>query len=379
MGRRLRNQTIIEGINTDGAKDFARDTYNSPKDVKLNWWEFFSNYRTKKWKQELKDLYDKTGISFEYVSQYMGKENKHLPGFYRKVPKVKETYIGIGMAYKLPLKTINRWIVKYGGKKKLYIKDTLNDLIWIHLINSNFADESKATNYYLKFEECQNAVREIYCKMNEDASVEDVDTVDLDDNARDIVFDEEYVNLKKFVRDNIEAFNSAYTKPKNFLNLFIDNILRVKNENKLEGRNWTLNTLRGYLDDSMINYITSGSKYIPKNKSTHIAMGLALGMTIDDLDKYLSLLGYAGLDGTYMEEGLLMNFLEKWEETHPLQRIFKERYLYGKACAKLDKSEQLQAVNEMLKLRSEIKESYENFLANTPNKQKTKKFPYMND
>ena len=66
MGRRLRNQTIKEGVDTQGAKAFARNTYNSPRDVKLNWWGLFSNYRMKKWKQELKDLNDSTGISFEY-------------------------------------------------------------------------------------------------------------------------------------------------------------------------------------------------------------------------------------------------------------------------------------------------------------------------
>lgn len=72
MGRRLRNQTIKEGVDTQGAKAFARNTYNSPGDVKLNWWGIFSNYRMKKWKQELKDLYDSTGISFEYVCGVYG-------------------------------------------------------------------------------------------------------------------------------------------------------------------------------------------------------------------------------------------------------------------------------------------------------------------
>ena len=51
MVRKLRDQTIREGINTEGATSFARDSYNTPDEVKLNWWEFFSTYRTKKWKQ----------------------------------------------------------------------------------------------------------------------------------------------------------------------------------------------------------------------------------------------------------------------------------------------------------------------------------------
>lgn len=379
MGRRLRNQTIAEGINTDGANDFARDMYNSPNDVKLNWWGLFSNYRMKKWKQELKDMYDKTGITFEYVCDYIGTDNQGLPGFYKKVPKTKETYIGIGMAYKRSLKTINRWLVKYGGKRKLYSKDMLGDLIWIYLINSNYSDTSSDINYYKKFDECREAVEEIYLKMSEEISEESINTLELDESAGNIVFDAEYINLRKFVRENMDAFTTAYNKPKKYLNLFIDNILRVKNANRTKEKTWTLNTLRGYLDDSMINYITSGAKYVPKNKKTHISIGLALGMTIDDLDKYLGMLGYASLDGTCLEEGLLINFLEKWEEVHPMQRRFKDKYLDGNTSVELKMCDELQAVNEMLKLRSEIKEMYEVFQNNSPDKNKLKKFPYMND
>ena len=98
MARRLRNQTIREGLNTDGANDFAKNPYNSAQDVKLNWWGFFSNYRIKKWKQELKNLCEKTGVSLDDVCQYMGIQYSALPGFYRKLPKSRETYIGIGMA-----------------------------------------------------------------------------------------------------------------------------------------------------------------------------------------------------------------------------------------------------------------------------------------
>lgn len=379
MGRRLRNQTIKEGVDTQGAKAFARNTYNSPKDVKLNWWGLFSNYRMKKWKQELKDLNDSTGISFEYVCKYMGQDNTGLPGFYRKVPKTKETYIGIGMAYKVPLKTINRWLMKYGGKKKLYIKDALNDLIWIYLINSNYTDESREINYYSKFNECRQLIEDVMIKMSADDTAEEADTVEMNNSAENILFDENYINLKKFIKENIGAFKSAYVKPKNFLNTYIDNILNVKNENKPKGRNWTLNTLRGYLDDSMINYITSGIKYVPKNKRTHISIALALGMTIDDIDRYLEMLGYDYLDGTYLEEGLLINLLESWEEEHKMQRKFKEKYIYRKSGTDMEPEEKLHAVDDMLKLRSEIKEQYENFSENVYNKGGIKKFPYMND
>lgn len=381
MARRLRNQTIREGLNTDGANDFAKNPYNSAQDVKLNWWGFFSNYRIKKWKQELKNLCEKTGVSLDDVCQYMGIQYSALPGFYRKLPKSRETYIGIGMAYRLPLERINRWIVKYGGKKKLYVKDALYDLIWIYLIHANASNAGESEhNYYQKFEECRASVEEIYNRMNIETDAEDVATAELDEEARRIVFDTEYIALKAFVRDHIKAFHSAYASPKNFIRGYIDSILRVKNENRISGRSWTLNTLRGDLDDSMINYLTSGIKYVPKSKKTHISMGLAVGMTTNELNQYLQMLGYAPLDGTHLEEGILLNLLEKWEEAHPVQRQFKEICLKESTSDKgLKEQEKMQAVNEMLGLRSDLKEAYEKSQALRQTCGKSKKFPYMNE
>lgn len=379
MARRLRNQTIREEINTEGANSYARNLHNSPDDVKLNWWEMFSTYRIKKWRQELKDIVEKTDVTFEYICEYLGAEYSGRPGFYKKMPKCRETYIGIGMACGMPLSTINRWIVKYGGKRRLYVKDALNDLVWIFLINVNFKNRDSAVNYYQKYEECQSEIEEIYNSIVDEADEDYSETVTLEDNIEALLFDSEYNDLKKFVKDNIAAFKSAYRKPKKYLNRYVKQILRVENENRTKGRCWTLNTLRGYLDDSMINYLTTGTRYVPKNKRTHIAIALALGMTTDDINEYLDLLGYAHLDGTHDEEGVLMNLLDKWEAGHPFQRIFKDRYIKGEAVIFLEKEEELQAVSDMLKLRSEIKEMYDSFVEHTSIGRPIKKFPYMNE
>lgn len=380
MARRLRNQTIKVGIDTSGATKFAKDTYNRTDDIQLNWWEFFSTYRTKKWKQELKILCEKNGITVDDVGNYLGMKYSGLPGFYRKLPKTRETYIGIGMAYKLPLKTINRWLVKYGGKRKLYAKEALSDLIWIHLINANYNDKDSTENYYQKFDECRAAIEDIYSKINTEIVEEHVDTADMEREVGDLVFDPTYRELKKYVKENLAAFHSAYAKPKLLLHSYIEHILRVKNDNKGSERRWTLNTLRGYLDDSMINYLTSASnKYVPKNKRTHISIGLAVGMTVDDLDKYLNMLGYGALDGTYLDEGILINILEKWEENHPLQRNFKNKYLAGRNDICLTGQEEMEAVTDMLRLRRDLKEAYEVASRHEYNDDEPKKFPYLNE
>lgn len=379
MVRKLRDQTIREGINTEGATSFARSLYNSPDDVKLNWWELFSTYRIKKWRQELKEIVEKTDVTFEYICEYIGTECSGRPGFYRKMPKCRETYIGIGMACGMPLSTINRWIVKYGGKRRLYVKDALNDLVWIFLINVSFRNRDSDVNYYQKYEECQSEIEEIYHRIVDEADEDDFETVTIENSVEELLFDSDYNELKAFVRDNIAVFKSAYRKPKKYLNRYVENILRVENENRTKGRSWTLNTLRGYLDDSMINYLTTGTRYVPKNKKTHIAIALALGMTTDDINEYLELLGYSHLDGTHDEEGILMNLLDKWEAEHPFQRIFKDRYIKGESVIYLEKDEELQAVSDMLKLRSEIKEMYDRFTENTTINKHIKKFPYLNE
>lgn len=376
MGRILRDQTLMEGINTERANDFAQDSRRNPGDVRLNWWELFSNYRTKKWKQEIKNLRDETGISFEEVCSYIGVPQTRLPGFYRRLPKTKSIYIGIGMAYKLPLSTINRWLIKYGGKKKLYVKDFLTDLTWIYLINANHQDSDSDKNYFMLYDKCCEQINEVYLSLDKEVPSEEIDTVNLNNAACCVDFDDEHVQIKDFVRTNMAAFKSAYAKPRAFLLQFLDNILRVKNENLESGRSWTLNTLRGYLDDSMINYLTSRHREGPKSKKSHIAMGMALGMTGADLNRYLELMGYSRLDATSLDEGVLLNLLEKWEAQHPLQRLFKNRYIYNNEAASMTLEEESLSVNDMLRLRADIKDLYDTYTSNSGN---NRKFPYMND
>ena len=343
--------------------------------------EFFSNCRMKMWKQELKRLCEKTGISMDDICKYMGVQYSTTPGFYRKLPKHRETYIGIGMACGLSLERINRWIVQYGGKKRLYVKDVLNDLIWIYLIHVNFCGKKHLQeNYYHKFEACRDSMEAVYQSMNIESEGEDVPTCELDEEAKRVVFDPEYAELKRFVKKNIRAFHSAYARPKKLLTLYIQGILLVKNEIKTGGRKWTLNSLRGDLDDSMINYLTSGIKYVPKSKKTHISVGLAIGMTAKELDEYLQMMGYAPLDATYPNEGMLLELLENWESAHPLQRCFKEKYLKGNSTGvEMDGLQKLRAVDEMLGLRSDLKEVYEKSRELRGNCGKCQKFPYMSE
>jgi len=100
-------------------------------------------------------------------------------------------------------------------------------------------------------------------------------------------------------------------------------------------------------------------------------------MTVEETDKYLKMMGYASLDGADRHEGCLINILKNWDDMHPLQRKYKEKYLMGKSNVELSGREELLAVNEMLQLRSDLKDIYEK--TNRNNEGKKEKFPYMND
>ena len=381
-------------LNTIEAKDFAVNPENSVEEIKNAWWEMFSNYRVKRWRQELKRQSEKTGMSFSRVCEYIGAEASESPGFYKKLPKSRETYIAIGMAYRQPAEVINKWITRYGSKRALYVKDILEDMIWLYLINANYRDNVSDRNYYREFENAGSRIAMLYNEIWEQDINESMGTADLENDFRYIEYDDEYFALKRFVSENIDSFKTAYAKPRKMLDEYISNILRTKNENVIAGRKWTLNTLRGYLDDSMINYLsgysdsinsydkskgcrTSSFKHVPKNKKAHISLCLAMGMTVDEIDKYLELMGYAPLDGIDRYEGPLINILKKWDDMHPLQRKYKEKYISGNKNIELDCKDELLAVNEMLQMRSDVKDIYESDRSN--DELKKEKFPYMND
>lgn len=381
-------------LNTIEAKDFAVNAENSVEEIKNAWWEMFSNYRVKRWRQELKKQSERTGMSFSRVCEYIGTEVSETPGFYKKLPKSRETYIAIGMAYRQPAEVINKWITRYGSKRALYVKDILEDMIWLYLINANYRDNVSDKNYYREFENAGSRIAMLYNEIWEQDINESMGTADLENDFRYIEYDDEYFALKRFVSENMDSFKTAYAKPRKMLDEYISNILRTKNENVIAGRKWTLNTLRGYLDDSMINYLSGYSdsinsydkskgcrtpsfKHVPKNKKAHISLCLAMGMTVDEIDKYLELMGYAPLDGIDRHEGPLINIIRSWDDTHPLQRKYKEKYISGNKDIELDCRDELLAVNEMLQMRNDIKEIYESDRSNDESKKE--KFPYMND
>ena len=341
--------------------------------------------KLRQWQRELTELSERTGVSLEDVCRYIGHSYNRDIGIYVKIPKKRRTIIGIGMAYRQPAEVINRWINYYGLKRRLYSKDVTEDLIWLYLIGRNIQDETGGVNYFERYDECQQAAFETYLSIWNEVTAGSRSTADVDEQIQQIAASEEVSSIKDFVIDNIDSFKTAFVKPRKMLAKYVDAILEANGRASGKSGRDSLISLRGWLDDSMINYL-SGSvstinvtdmntghriadiKQVPRSRKSHISLALALGMTRDDLDHYLDLMGYMQLSEDVPGEDVLIKELDKWDEEHPLQRAFKEKYIEGNNEIEMDPEDEQRAVTDMLMLRQDLRERY---------KRKKLKFEFM--
>lgn len=356
--------------------------------------------RSKEWRDVLDGLMDKTGISLEEISRYIGSPyNGKETGFYAKLPQKRRKFIGIGMALGQPLEVINDWILTYSGKRRLYAKDVSEDLVWIYLIGLNYNARAhgeniiSGTNYFSLYEQCQNVAYATYCELWYEAAPYSMETSDLDIRLESVAFDDEFEGLRNFIIDNMDSFKTAYTKPRKMLEDYVDGILigmasndssndnssrsHAEAEDQTEktdtvGARLKLNSLRGYLDDSMINYLSGDSstihvidrrqgirtistKHIPTNRKTHISICLALGMMTDEINRYLEMMGFAPLGENSNDEKNLIEALKTWDEAHTLQREFKSQFIIEDRKKTLSQEEMRRAVESILLLRQDLK------------------------
>lgn len=342
----------------------------STKDIK-------TAYKLRSWKGTLDQLISTTGITLRDVCDYTGAAyNEDGVSFYVKLPRKRSTYIGIGMAFRQPLEVINGWIARYAGKRKLYAKDISEDLVWIYLINANLADDSGSINYFRRYEEYQSVAYAVFCERWDEIVRTYEDTADVEISLASAEYGPEYDGIKSFVAEHMEAFKTAYRKPRAYLDAYTDKIIETCRRNPENKTVRSLNSMRGYLDDSMINFLSGSSetinvvdrktgrrsiniKHIPKGRRKYIDLCLALGMTRTDIDRFLDMMGYQPLQIMDSDEGRLITSLTEWENSHPLQRAFKNKYFAGDNSVELTDAEEYRAVDEMLQLKAEISEKHE--------------------
>ena len=343
--------------------------------------------KIREWRRELDELVELTGITLDDVCEYIGVQYPEVIGFYHRLPRKRETYIGVGMAFGQSLPRINDWIAEYGNKRRLYAKEAMSDLIWIYLINcSNRQKRGAGINFYRLYDDCQARVQDTYIALWNEYVAHSEGTMTVETGLAEVQYDPMFHDLRAFIAENMDAFKTAYSKPRQMLAEYVKLILDTHTRAN-DGVETPINFLRGYLDDSMMNYITGDpqifnvidmksrdrvikTKAVPKLKRTHVALCLALGMCGDEIDEYLSLMGYQPLDSGIGEEKALLQALKRWEEAHPLPRRLKAKYLQKASEENMTIQEELQAVSDMLMLRSDLDEAYR--LAG-------RTFPYLRD
>ncbi|MBR3124462.1 MAG: hypothetical protein IKF42_03415 [Mogibacterium sp.] len=333
-------------------------------------------YTLRSWRNTLDRLSKETGTSLKEVSEYIGAAcSDEIPGFYIKMPHKRAAFIGIGMAFKQPVDVINQWITDYARKRKLYVKDLSEDLVWLYLINANLNDKTGSTNYYRRYEEYQAVAYAVFRERWDEIGLGFEDTADVEVSLGQADYGPEYDGIKAFVAEHMDAFCSAYAKPRALLDNWLQQIISTCREHPEETVICSLNSMRGWLDDSMINFLSGdvstvnvidrktgkrsiNIKRMPKSRRKYIAMCMALGMTTDDIDNFLEMMGYAPIDVSNSEDGKLLMALTEWETVHPLQREYKNHYFKNHVSIELSPAEEYQAVRDMLQLRRDIEEAY---------------------
>ena len=340
-----------------------------------------TGHRLKDWRKTVDELVAETGVSLEDVCNYIGSVyNKTGPSFYVKLPRKRSVFIGVGMAFGQPVEVINEWITGFAGKRKLYAKDISGDLVWIYLINANYSewqngehDAKNGYNYYQHYEDFQAAAYAVFRERWDEIILRYEDTSDIEVSLGQAEFGPEFDGLKEYVAAHMDAFKTAYSKPRSYLDMYVERIIMTCRNHPGLRHLRSINAMRGYLDDSMINFLSGTSnainvidlntgkrtvniKHVPKKRSKYIEMGIALGMTESDLNELLTKMGYAPLDGESDRDSELLTGLRKWEKVHPMQRKFKDKYFGGDDLIRLTEEEEHQAVEEMLHLSSEMRD-----------------------
>ena len=303
-----------------------------------------SSPKVGRWRKTLDDLLTENDKDIKWLCDYIGAAyNENSVSFYEKLPKKRTTYIGIGMAFHQPLDVINDWIADFAAKKKLYVKDISEDLVWIYLIQLNNENPDYGINYFQRYEECQDVAFAAYKEVWEDVMAGGLSTAEVEVLLDKEEHDQEFNGLTHFITSNIDSFKTAYSRPRTYLNDYVSRVFQAEYDGET-GKFANLNRMRGYLEDSMVNYLsgdhatintfdwknrkrTPNIKYIPKSRKFHISLCLALGMTKDETNYYLDLMGYAPLSEEDRTEWLLIRLLEEWEAKHPDLLAQKERLL----------------------------------------------------
>ena len=164
-----------------------------------------SAYMLRNWKKTLDQLSEETGITLREVCDYTGfAYNDNGVSFYVKLPRKRTAFIGIGMAFRQPVDVINNWIMKFGGKRRLYAKDISEDLVWIYLINANLRDTDSGINYFRRYEDYQSVAFAVFSERWDEIVRMQESTADVEISLGQVELGSEYDGIRDFVAQHMD-------------------------------------------------------------------------------------------------------------------------------------------------------------------------------
>lgn len=360
----------------------ARNTKRSEREA---YYEIRSNdiHRVESWREEIRALLKEKGLNENFLKQYIGRTG-HLIS---KLPQQRETYIGIGMALKQDENTINNWIKRYSNKKELYVKE-MGDLVWGYLIKAALNDPDPENNYFEKYEVCLAETMKEYHKIYQQLAKKKADqgNPDVANTPTDIMKESfkkdvaTFENLKVFIAKNIKQFDAAYQRSRMYIKNIVEGTLfplMIKYEvnkeliiivSKRSGKGRMKECIpasyhafftQGQINRTIENYLTGkeGSRVRPApiSRRANISMCLCFGLSEKQINEYLGILGYEPLKAVSdINEGMLIHFLSRWDEEHPLAVKFRKKHYEGQEIT-LSEEEEKEALEQILGLKDDMR------------------------
>lgn len=254
---------------TDNLEDLRDEIYSKLEDQKT------------KWAKEVNNIIEENGYSkTEFAKKCEVSKATITKWCNGSLPQSREAFIRIGFAAHYDLKSMNRFLQRYGRYNELYPKSP-EDSIYIFVLNSDEIDHT-----YNACLTVQKEINEYVSPQNESAKVENYNSELILDYLLSIKGKEE---LAEFIKNNESMFNTSFN---NFYDYVIE-FVRKNNESYMDNNNadnvYILAETLGW-SSSLRKCVYSIYKreWFPLRNKV-ISLGIHLNMNIDEINKLLKL------------------------------------------------------------------------------------------
>lgn len=257
-------------VNCDNLDDYKENVFRKLRSQKELWIEKINEILSTK-NMSQSELAKRCGVSRSSAMYWVR----------GSIPQSRDMFIRIGFAAGFDIEEMNYFLKRYGRYPELYSK-SLEDSVYMFVLNSNEIEHS--------YEACKTIFERIEgalgCKKAKKVVSENVETVAFTGYVMNLSAISE---LKDFILEYKEVYRDAYSK----LYEYVKNHVRDNNSNYIDIDNLdSINNLAEILEwpSSLkkVLYSIYQENWIPRRNKL-ISLGIHLNMTLDEINKMLSL------------------------------------------------------------------------------------------